>query len=67
MKEERKRVWRLLSGGAAVYIAGSTRMPADVVEALEEIIAEEAGLSEEAAARWLGKERAEKIFIEAWS
>ncbi|CAA7401453.1 unnamed protein product [Spirodela intermedia] len=68
MKEERKRVWRLLSGGAAVYIAGSSaKMPADVVTALEEIVAEEAGLDSEAAGRWLRRQRAGGIFIEAWS
>ena len=67
MKEERERVWQQLSGGCAVYIAGSaTKMPGDVVAALEEIVAEKAGLDRAAAFRWL-KERGVQVFIEAWS
>ncbi|CAL9759323.1 unnamed protein product, partial [Musa acuminata subsp. burmannicoides] len=69
MKEESKRIWSLLSSGAAIYIAGSsTKMPADVTSTLEEIIAVENGMSKESAARWLRLlEKAGKFFIEAWS
>uniref|UniRef100_A0A1D1ZFR5 NADPH-dependent diflavin oxidoreductase 1 n=1 Tax=Anthurium amnicola TaxID=1678845 RepID=A0A1D1ZFR5_9ARAE len=81
MKEERTRVWRLLSGGADVYVAGSsTKMPTDVTSMLEEIVSEETGVSRESAARWIGKKRdigleragnredkEGALFIEAWS
>lgn len=69
MKEESKRIWNLLSAGAAVYIAGSsTKMPADVTSTLEEIIMEESGISKESAAKWLRLlEKAGRFFIEAWS
>ncbi|RWW16918.1 hypothetical protein GW17_00019172 [Ensete ventricosum] len=69
MNEESKRIWSLLSSGAAIYIAGSsTKMPADVTSTLEEIIAVESGMSKESAARWLRLlEKAGKFFIEAWS
>lgn len=69
MKEERKRIWSLLSAGAAIYIAGSSmKMPADVTSTLEEIISEESGISKESAARWLRQlERAGRFYIEAWS
>lgn len=69
MKEQSKRIWNLLSAGAAVYIAGSsTKMPADVTAALEEVISEESGVSKESATRWLKLlERAGRFHIEAWS
>ncbi|KAG6489958.1 hypothetical protein ZIOFF_051240 [Zingiber officinale] len=69
MKEESKRIWNLLSAGAAIYIAGSsTKMPADVTSTLEEIIMEESGISKESAAKWLRLlEKAGRFFIEAWS
>lgn len=69
MKEERKRMWSLLSAGAAIYIAGSSvKMPADVTSTLEEIISEESGISKESAARWLRQlEKAGRFYTEAWS
>nr|XP_029121099.1 NADPH-dependent diflavin oxidoreductase 1 isoform X3 [Elaeis guineensis] len=69
MKEERKRIWSLLSAGAAIYIAGSSiKMPADVTSTLEEIVSEASGISKESAARWLRQlEKAGRFYIEAWS
>ncbi|KAL8161907.1 hypothetical protein V2J09_013396 [Rumex salicifolius] len=70
MRERGSRVWRLLrDGGAHVYVAGSsTKMPGDVMEALEDIICTEGGVGKEAAARWLrALERAGKYHVEAWS
>ncbi|WOK95727.1 NADPH-dependent diflavin oxidoreductase 1 [Canna indica] len=69
MKEESKRIWSLLSAGAAIYIAGSsTKMPADVTSTIEDIIAEESGISKDSAARWLRLlEKAGRFYIEAWS
>lgn len=69
MKEEGKRIWNLLTAGAAIYIAGSsTKMPADVTATLEEIIMEESGIPKESAAKWLRLlEKAGRFFIEAWS
>lgn len=69
MKEERQRIWALLCAGAAVYIAGSaTKMPADVLSAMEEIVSIESGLSRESASRWLKKlEREGRYNVEAWS
>ncbi|KAJ0986308.1 hypothetical protein J5N97_004664 [Dioscorea zingiberensis] len=69
IKEESARIWRLLNQGAAIYIAGSsTKMPADVTSAIEEIISEEAGISKESAVMWLRRlEKAGRFYIEAWS
>ncbi|XP_010263351.1 PREDICTED: NADPH-dependent diflavin oxidoreductase 1 isoform X2 [Nelumbo nucifera] len=69
MQEESQRLWNLLSTGAAVYVAGSsTKMPADVLSCLEDIIAKEGGVTRETAVRWLGAlERAGNYHVEAWS
>ncbi|KAJ4780650.1 NADPH-dependent diflavin oxidoreductase 1 [Rhynchospora pubera] len=69
IREQSARVWGLLNAGAAIYLAGSsTKMPADVTEALEEVVAKESGVSREAAARWLKTlEKAGRFNIETWS
>lgn len=69
MRENGLRVWKLLGEGADVYVAGSsTKMPEDVMAALEEIICKEGGVEKEAAVRWIrALERAGKYHVEAWS
>ncbi|GFY86797.1 flavodoxin family protein [Actinidia rufa] len=69
MREHSKTVWSLLSEGAAIYVAGSsTKMPADVMSAFEEIISEEIEVPKESAVRWLrALEKAGKYHVEAWS
>ncbi|PVH38074.1 hypothetical protein PAHAL_5G170000 [Panicum hallii] len=69
IKEQSARVWNLLLSGAAVYIAGSsTKMPADVTAALEEVICKEHGVKKEDASKWLRDlERVGRFNIEAWS
>ncbi|KAL0899605.1 hypothetical protein Bca101_083566 [Brassica carinata] len=69
IREMRKKVWDLLCDGAAVYVAGSsTKMPCDVMSALEEIVMEETGGSKEMASRWLkALEKAGRYNVEAWS
>lgn len=62
-------MWNLLCEGAAIYVAGSsTKMPADVMSAFEEIISNESGVSSEAAVGWIRElEKAGKYYVEAWS
>ncbi|XP_072961674.1 NADPH-dependent diflavin oxidoreductase 1 isoform X1 [Typha angustifolia] len=69
IREESTRIWSLLNAGAAIYIAGSsTKMPADVTKALEEVISKESGMSKESASRWLrAQERTGRFNIETWS
>ncbi|KAL0706954.1 hypothetical protein Bca4012_073380 [Brassica carinata] len=69
IREMRKEVCDLLCNGAAVYVAGSsTKMPCDVMSALEEIVMEETGGSKEMASRWLkALEKAGRYSVEAWS
>ncbi|KAI4346834.1 hypothetical protein L6164_007697 [Bauhinia variegata] len=69
MQENSQRIWNLLAEGAAIYIAGSsTKMPADVSSAFEEIVSKENGISREAAIRWLrALEKSGKYHIEGWS
>ncbi|KAI3977589.1 hypothetical protein MKX01_000502 [Papaver californicum] len=69
MKEESKRIWNLLMGGAAVYVAGSsTKMPADIFSCMVEIIKREGGVPEESAIRQLRVlEKAGRYNVEAWS
>lgn len=69
IREMRKKVWDLLCDGAALYVAGSsTKMPCDVMSALEEIVMEETGGSKEMASRWLkALEKAGRYNVEAWS
>lgn len=69
MREQSQRIWNLLAEGAAVYIAGSsTKMPADVTSAFEEIVSYENEVSAEDAVRWIrALEKCGKFHIEAWS
>ncbi|KAH7845807.1 hypothetical protein Vadar_006308 [Vaccinium darrowii] len=69
IREHSNRVWNLLCEGAAIYVAGSsTKMPADVMSAFEEIISKESGVSREAAVGWIrALEKAGKYYVEAWS
>ncbi|KAI3857634.1 hypothetical protein MKW98_028898 [Papaver atlanticum] len=69
MKEESKRIWNLLMGGAAVYVAGSsTKMPADIFSCMVEIIKKEGGVPEESAIRQLRLlDKAGRYNVEAWS
>lgn len=69
IKEQSARVWNLLMSDAAVYIAGSsTKMPADVTAALEEVICKEGGVEQAEASKWLRElERAGRFNIETWS
>ncbi|KAL9290042.1 NADPH-dependent diflavin oxidoreductase 1 [Arabidopsis thaliana] len=70
IREMSKRVWDLLCGGAAVYVAGSsTKMPCDVMSAFEDIVSEETGGgSKEVASRWLkALEKTGRYNVEAWS
>lgn len=69
MHEQSQRIWNLLADGAAIYIAGSsTKMPADVSSALEEIVCKESGVSKDAALRWFRDlEKSGKYHVEAWS
>ncbi|KAM3332307.1 hypothetical protein ACQJBY_027861 [Aegilops geniculata] len=61
IKEQSARVWNILCSGAAIYVAGSsTKMPADVTAALEEVVRQKGG---EAASGWLRKlERAGSMY-----
>ncbi|XP_068336164.1 NADPH-dependent diflavin oxidoreductase 1 isoform X3 [Pyrus communis] len=69
MREHSEKVWKLLMEGAAIYVAGSsTKMPADVLLAFEEIVSKESELPQESAARWLRElENAGRYHVEAWS
>ncbi|XP_027079113.2 NADPH-dependent diflavin oxidoreductase 1-like isoform X2 [Coffea arabica] len=69
MREQSTKIWNLLAGGAAVYIAGSAnKMPSDVLAALEEIISLEGGVTKEVAARWIhALEKSGRYHVEAWS
>ncbi|CAN0928861.1 NADPH-dependent diflavin oxidoreductase 1 [Linum grandiflorum] len=70
MLEQSRRIWKLVSeGGAAIYVAGSsTKMPADVMSAVEEIVAREGGVAKETAATMVRRlERDGKYYVEAWS
>ncbi|KAL6614567.1 hypothetical protein ACP70R_036837 [Stipagrostis hirtigluma subsp. patula] len=69
IKEQSARVWNLLCSDASVFIAGSsTKMPADVTAALEEVICQEGGFTKAEASKWLKElERARKFNIETWS
>ncbi|XP_062106304.1 NADPH-dependent diflavin oxidoreductase 1 isoform X3 [Humulus lupulus] len=69
IREHSERVWKLLSEGAAIYVAGSsTKMPSDALSTFEEVISKESGAPREAAVRWLrALEKAGKYHVEAWS
>lgn len=69
MREQSERVWDLILEGASIYVAGSsTKMPSDVMSALEEIISKEAGVSREAAVLQLRRlEKDGRYHVEAWS
>ncbi|XP_020520711.1 NADPH-dependent diflavin oxidoreductase 1 isoform X2 [Amborella trichopoda] len=69
MREQSQRIWELLGEGGAVYIAGSaTKMPADVMLALEEIITKEGGTPMESATRLIRQlEKVGRYNVEAWS
>ncbi|XP_031281252.1 NADPH-dependent diflavin oxidoreductase 1 isoform X2 [Pistacia vera] len=69
MLEHSQRIWNLLLKGASIYVAGSsTKMPADVWSAFEEIVSEESGAPKDSAAIWLKSlQRAGRYHVEAWS
>ncbi|GAA0176135.1 oxidoreductase [Lithospermum erythrorhizon] len=69
IREQGAKVWSLLAQGASIYVAGSAeKMPADVLQAFEEIISKESGFPREEAGRWLRAfERAGRYHVEAWS
>ncbi|GER27222.1 NADPH-dependent diflavin oxidoreductase 1 [Striga asiatica] len=69
MRENSKKIWSLLSLGAAVYVAGSAnKMPSDVLSAFVEIVSSEGGVSREEALKWIrALEKAGKYHVEAWS
>jgi len=69
IKEQSSIVWNLLLSDAVIYIAGSsTKMPADVTAALEEVICKEGGVKQADASKWLRDlERAGRLNIETWS
>lgn len=69
LKEQSQKIWNLLCEGAAIYIAGSsTKMPADVMSAFEEMISSESGAPKDSATRWIRSlEKAGKYHVEAWS
>ncbi|GFP85303.1 NADPH-dependent diflavin oxidoreductase 1 [Phtheirospermum japonicum] len=69
IRENSKRIWSLLTQGAAVYVAGSAnKMPSDVLLAFEEIVSRESGVSRGDALRWIRTlEKAGKYHVEAWS
>lgn len=69
MREQSQRVWNLLVEGASIYVAGSsTKMPSDVMSALEEIISKEAGVLRETAVLQLRRlEKDGRYHVEAWS
>ncbi|XP_062205780.1 NADPH-dependent diflavin oxidoreductase 1-like isoform X2 [Phragmites australis] len=54
IKEQSARVWNILCSDVAIYVAGSsTKMPADVTAALEEVICQEGGVPKQAGSGWL--------------
>ncbi|KAK2972458.1 hypothetical protein RJ640_003884, partial [Escallonia rubra] len=69
MQEQSTKILDLLSKGAAVYVAGSSKnMPSDVLSAFEEIVCNEAGIPMEDAVKWLRElGKAGKYHVEAWS
>ncbi|CAA0814372.1 NADPH-dependent diflavin oxidoreductase 1 [Striga hermonthica] len=69
MREYRKKIWSLLTLGAAIYVAGSAnKMPSDVLLTFVEIVSSEGGVSREEALRWIrALEKAGKYHVEAWS
>ncbi|KAM1009987.1 hypothetical protein TB1_044636 [Malus domestica] len=69
MREHSLKLWKLLMEGAAIYVAGSsTKMPADILLAFEEIIYKESELPQESAMRWVRElEKPGRYHVEAWS
>ncbi|TVU05448.1 hypothetical protein EJB05_48612, partial [Eragrostis curvula] len=70
IKEQSERVMNILcSNKAVIYVVGcSTKMPADVTAALEEVICQESGNSKENVSEWLKTmKKAGNFIIEAWS
>ncbi len=54
MRENAAELWKWLSGGAAFYVCGDAkRMAKDVDAALHAIVAEQGGMTPEAAAEWV--------------
>ncbi|XP_065854147.1 NADPH-dependent diflavin oxidoreductase 1 isoform X2 [Euphorbia lathyris] len=69
IRENSQRIWKLISNGASIYVAGSaTKMPSDVMSAFEEIISKETGASRETAVMQLRRlEKDGRYNVESWS
>lgn len=63
------RVFNMVCSEAAIYVAvSSTRMPADVTAALEEVFCQRGGVPEKDVSRWvMDMKRAGKFIAETWS
>ena len=62
-------LWQRLQAGAAVLVAGAAgQMPKEVTSALERVVGEQTGASQEAASSWVkGLVRAGRLQVEAWA
>ena len=63
MQEAAAELWQWLENGAHFYVCGdASRMAKDVDTALHEVVQRAGGLSEEAAAAYIGKLKEEKRY-----
>ncbi|VAI56440.1 unnamed protein product [Triticum turgidum subsp. durum] len=70
IREQGARVLNMLcSSEATIYVAGSsTRMPADVTAALEEVLCQQGGVPKNDVSQWVtGLKKNGKFIIETWS
>eukprot|EP00803_Ostreobium_quekettii_P008466 evm.model.scf_1778.4 EVM.evm.TU.scf_1778.4 scf_1778:10727-13876(+) len=70
IRERGALIWRLIGeAGAVVYVSGSARkMPADVMSAIEAVVAEHTGRSTESAKRFVkAMEASGRYVVESWS
>ena len=64
MKEKAAEIYQWLQDGANFYVCGdASRMAHDVDRALHEIVAEQGGLDEEAAAAYIKQLKTDKRYL----
>src|SRR5262249_39547594 len=64
MWENRKDLWRLLQNGARIYVSGDAkRMAKDVDKCLQDIVADQAGISQDNARQYLADLRHKKRYL----
>ncbi len=68
VEESGAEIMLLLEKGAVIFIAGNSKMPKGVLEALQAVLERESGMSAEQSKAYIADlQKSKRLVIEAWS